>query len=130
MRISDWSSDVCSSDLLFECARSRQAFANKGANVLAQGCIGDAGALDHGAGHDLCKGRFDQVLVICNRAQWHGHCESSEVLQAAGRAIQARAGREDVQTRIVVKHLGMQRRGQVRGQASTENANTTEYLWR
>src|SRR3546814_9194959 len=74
------------------------------------------------------KGRFDQVLVICNRAQWHGHCESSEVLQAAGRAIQARAGREDVQTRIVVKHLGMQRRGQVRGQASTENANTTEYL--
>src|SRR3546814_2556060 len=52
------------------------------------------------------KGRFDQVLVICNRAQWHGHCESSEVLQAAGRAIQARAGREDVQTRIVVKHLG------------------------
>src|SRR3546814_11021571 len=76
MRISDWSSDVCSSDL---------------------------------------------VLVICNRAQWHGHCESSEVLQAAGRAIQARAGREDVQTRIVVKHLGMQRRGQVRGQASTRS---------
>src|SRR3546814_2583170 len=91
MRISDWSSDVCASDLARQCAEQVELFA------LLQGMPWWAG---HGDGHRRCA---DQRARLS--AEWCSAYSGSEVVsklrvsaQASRRSEERRAGKACVST--------------------------------
>src|SRR3546814_15126181 len=86
MRISDWSSDVCSSDLLI-----RDFVADQGNNILLVGATGETAAgLEVGSGIRACGGnvladRFPTPTIASKTT-------GSMIVAVAGQALRVNAG--------------------------------------
>src|SRR3546814_5008255 len=89
MRISDWSSDVCSSDLLATLTEPGPFFART--HVLG-GFVGvrEAGRLVAMAGERLKAPGFTEVSGVCTRPGWRGRGFAAELLGLVARRIAAR----------------------------------------
>src|SRR3546814_14619584 len=90
MRISDWSSDVCSSDLAFAESRIRKE------TIAAEDILHDLGALSIVSSDSQAMGRVGEVMIRTFQTAHHMRVQRGRLPEETGRSGERRGGKAGV----------------------------------